>query len=142
MLRTPWKRTYKQLHIRKSQLKFQDTLWWRRVCKNLIVIRCIEGRCRGEIKNLCNEFVWMDERGKWWDDNKSITYHQSLDCFNHWEHLMVEETKNLPQEDLLVVALRSSDIIMSVHSLMMSDQLLRCSPCLCPPSTWRFCRSC
>lgn len=55
--------------------------------------------------------------------------HQSLDCFNRRGDLSLEETEKLLLGDLLVVALKFSAIVMSVNSLLISYQLLRCRPC-------------
>lgn len=41
----------------------------------------------------------------------------------------------LHQDDLIAVALRSFDIVMPVHSLIISEQALRCRPRLRPHST-------
>lgn len=48
-----------------------------------------------------------------------------------WRDLIAEEADNLPQDDVLAVAFRSSVIVMSVK-LLMSDQILCSRP---PPST-------
>lgn len=46
-----------------------------------------------------------------------------------------EETDKLLQDNLLAVALRTSGIVVSVHSLILSNQCLHCRHRLCPPST-------
>lgn len=41
---------------------------------------------------------------------------------------------NLLRDDILAVTLRSSGVVMFLHSLMLSVHILYCRPHLCPPS--------
>lgn len=57
-------------------------------------------------------------------------HHQFLCSFNRWcwvflPYLGREETGNIDQDDMFVVTLRSSSILMSCHSLMLTVPLLR-----------------
>lgn len=62
-------------------------------------------------------------------------HHQSLNQFNCQRDLKVDETKNRLQEDLLLVALRSYGIFMSLQSFMLSGEFLHCAHRLWAPST-------
>lgn len=65
-------------------------------------------------------------------------HHQSLDCFNRlfvgWGDISVEESDKLVQDILLSVAFKGPGIVMSVHYLMLSHQILLCRPAPRPPS--------
>lgn len=63
-----------------------------------------------------------------------MNYHQPL-CFNRLEDLRAEETSNLILDDIMLVAVRDSGIVMNVHSLMLSIQHWCCQTLLRPPST-------
>lgn len=58
-------------------------------------------RTRGKVKFCC--------------EKEEYHHYQFLDCFNCLKKLRTEE-RNLIQDDLLAVALRSSGIVISVHS--------------------------
>ena len=62
-------------------------------------------------------------------------HHQALDFGSRRGDLRAEEADVLLHAGLLAAVDRRSGMVMSVYSLMLSDQLLLCRPRLRPPST-------